>query len=105
MAWHPGLDAAALQQHLGSCGLADIVGVLSSSIARHAAYAAGGGDDPEVLKLYLRETLDLLRARRAGDIEAAERAFAVDASDENWQRLKALKEREALDGPIGGTGW
>jgi DNA primase len=103
--WHSGLDAAALQQHLGSCGFADLVGVLSSSIARHAAYAAGGGDDPDVIKLYLRETLDLLQARRAGDVEAAERAFAADASDENWQRLRALKEREVQDGPIGGTGW
>jgi DNA primase len=101
---HSGLDGEALQQHLRSCGFADSVGVLTSSIARHAAYAAGGGDDPDVIRLYLRETLDLLRARRAGDIEAAERAFVLDASDENWQRLKALKEREAQDGPIGGAG-
>jgi len=25
-------------------------------------------------------------------------------SDENWQRLKALKDREAQDGPVGGFG-
>ena len=50
----------------------------------------------------LKETLQFLRLRGAGDIDAAERAFAADPSEENWQRLKALKERDAQDGPIGG---
>ena len=53
----------------------------------------------------MTEMLQLLRAQGPGDVQAAERAFAADASDENWQRLKALKEREAQDGPIGGIGW
>jgi DNA primase len=99
---HPGLDANALQQHLALCGHAEILGTLAGTVARHAGFAAGGGDDPEVIRLGLTETLQLLRARHPGDREAASRAFATDASDENWQRLKALKDREAQDGPVGG---
>ncbi|MGC2415903.1 MAG: DNA primase [Stellaceae bacterium] len=99
---HPGLDASALQQHLANCGHAEILGTLTITVARHAGFAARGGDDPEVIRSGLTETLQLLRARHPGDRESASRAFGADASDENWQRLKALKDREALDGPVGG---
>src|SRR5712691_2961034 len=99
---HPGLDAKALQQHLALCGHTEILGTLASTVARHAGFAARGGDDPEVIRLGLTEILQLLRARQPTDREAASRAFAADASDENWQRLKALKDREAQDGPVGG---
>jgi DNA primase len=102
---HPGLDAGQLRQHLGLCGLADSIGVLTRRIAAHAGFAAGGGDDLELIRLGLEETLLLLRAQASGDLQAAERAFAADASEENWRRLNALKEREALDGPIGGSAW
>jgi len=101
----PGLDADGLRQHLADCGFAEAVGVLSLRMTHHAGFAAGGGDVPEVLKSGLTEMFQLLRGHGPSDIEAAERAFADDASDENWQRLKALKEREAQDGPIGGMGW
>lgn len=97
-----GLDAARLQQHLGSCGFADTVGALARAIAAHAGFATGGEDDPEMIRHGLNETLVLLRAQASGDLDAAERAFAADASDDNWRRLKALKEREAEDGPVGG---
>ena len=100
-----GLDAERLRQHLGSCGLADTVGVLTTTIAAHAKFAAAGGNDPEVIRQGLEETLRLLDAQGAGDLEAARQAFAADASPENWTRLQALKEREAQDGPIGGAGW
>jgi DNA primase len=100
-----GLDAERLRQHLGSCGLADTVGVLTTTIAAHAKFAAAGGEDPEVIRQGLEETLQLLNAQGAGDLEAARQAFAADASAENWTRLQALKEREAQDGPIGGAGW
>jgi DNA primase len=99
---HSGLDANALQQHLALCGHAEILNALANTIARHGAFAARGGDDPEVTRLGLTETLQLLRARGPGDREVAGRALAADMSDENWERLKALKDREALDGPIGG---
>jgi DNA primase len=99
---NPGLDANALRQHLELCGHADILRALTITVARHAGFAARGGDDPEVIRLGLTETLQLLRARHPSDREAASRAFGVDASDENWQRLKALKDREAQDGPVGG---
>jgi len=98
----PGLDAGALQQHLANCGHAEILGALSVTVTRHAGFAARGGDDPEVIRSGLTETLQLLRARHPSDRDLATRAFAADASDENWQRLKALKDREALDGPVGG---
>ena len=99
-----GLDAERLQQHLGSTGFADTVGALGKAIAAHAGFATGGEDDPELIRNGLGETLALLRAQAPGDLDAAERAFAADASDDNWQRLKALKEREAEDGPVGGLG-
>jgi DNA primase len=99
---HPGLDAGALQQHLANCGYAEILGTLTITVARHAGFAARGGDDPEVIRSGLTEILQLLRARHPSDRESASRAFGADASDENWQRLKALKDREALDGPVGG---
>ena len=101
---HPGLDASAFQQHLANCGHAEILSALSITVARHAGFAARGGDDPEVIRLGLTETLQLLRAQHPSDREAASRAFGADMSDENWQRLKALKDREAQDGPVGGFG-
>ena len=100
--WRPDLDGERLRQHLGQCGFADLVGALTANIAAHAGFASRGGDDPEVIRRGLKETLQFLRMRGAGDLDAAERAFAADPSDENWQRLKALKERDAQDGPIGG---
>jgi DNA primase len=102
---NPGLDAEGLRQHLALCGFAEAVGVLSLRMMHHAGFAAGGGDVPDVLKSGLTEMFQLLRGHGPSDLEAAERAFADNASDENWQRLKALKEREAQDGPIGGIGW
>ena len=99
---HPGLDADTLRQHLALCGHAELLGQLAGTVARHAGFAARGGDDPEVIRLGLTEILQLLRARHPSDREAATRALAADASDENWQRLKALKDREAQDGPVGG---
>ncbi|HVC51204.1 MAG TPA: DNA primase [Stellaceae bacterium] len=100
-----GLDAERFQQHLGSCGFADTIGHLTRTMAAHAGFAAGGGDDPDVIRLGLQETLRLLREQSAGDLEAAVRAFDADPSVENERRLLALKEREAQDGPVGGIGW
>jgi DNA primase len=99
---HPGLDATALEQHLASCGHAEILVALANTIARHAGFVARGGDDPEVIRLGLTETLQLLRAGAASDRQEAARALAAEVSEENWQRLKALKDREAQDGPVGG---
>ena len=100
---HPGLDADALHQHLAVCGHAEILSALTSTIGRHAGFAARGEDDPEVIRLGLKETLQLLHARSSpSEVDAAKQAFATDPSAENLQRLTALKEREFQDGPIGG---
>jgi DNA primase len=99
---NPGLDAEGLRQHLALCGHAEILSALTITVARHAGFAARGGDDLEVIRLGLTETLQLLRAHRPSERETVARAFGADASDENWQRLKALKDREAQDGPVGG---
>ncbi|HYU12151.1 MAG TPA: DNA primase, partial [Stellaceae bacterium] len=101
---HPALDDSTLHQHLALCGLAETAGVLSKIIAEHAGFAVRGGDDPEVIRRGLTEILQLLRARSPGDRETASLVLGADPSDENWQRLKALKDREALDGPVGGFG-
>ena len=101
---HPALDDAVLHQHLALCGLAETAGVLAKIIAEHAGFAVRGGDDPEVISRGLTEILQLLRARSPGDRETAGHVLGADPSDENWQRLKALKDREALDGPVGGFG-
>jgi DNA primase len=99
----PGLDADGLQQHLALCGHTAILSTLATTIGKHAGFAARGGDDPEVIRLGLKETLQLLQAGRSpSEVDAAKIAFAADPSAENLQRLTALKERELLDGPIGG---
>jgi DNA primase len=99
----PGLDADGLRQHLALCGHTAILSTLATTIGKHAGFAARGGDDPEVIRLGLKETLQLLQAGRSpSEVDAAKIAFAADPSAENLQRLTALKERELLDGPIGG---
>lgn len=101
----PGLDAEGLRQHLAICGFAEAVGVLSLRTSHHAGFAAVGGDVPEVLTSGLTEMVQLLRGHGQSDLEAAERAFATEPSEENEQRLRALKERELQDGPTGGSLW
>jgi DNA primase len=97
---HLGLDAEQFRQHLASSGHAGTIGVLTKTITVHAGFAAGGGDDPEVIRLGLEETLQLLRTNGSGDNAAA----VANPTDEDLQRIVALKEREVQDGPIGGTG-
>jgi DNA primase len=97
---HLGLDAEQFRQHLASCGHADTVSLLTKTITAHAGFAAGAGDDPEVIRLGLEETLQLLRANGSDDNAGS----VANPSDEDLQRVVALKEREAQDGPIGGTG-
>ena len=58
-----------------------------------------GGDDPDVIRLGLEETLQLLRTHAPADIAAA----LANPTDEDLHRVVALKEREAQDGPIGGS--
>jgi DNA primase len=98
-----GLDATALQQHLALGGHAGTLGAVGTTIAKHAGFTARGGDDPDVIRRGLRETLELLYAQDRGELAAAARIFAADPSDENWRRQHALKERELQDGPIGGS--
>jgi hypothetical protein len=98
----PGLDGQTLRQHLASCGHAETLGALAIATARHAGFAACGGDDPDVIRQGLRETVQFLQTNGRNDIEAARRAATADPSAENLRRLMALKERELQDGPIGG---
>ena len=53
-----------------------------------------------MIRLGLEETLQLLRANSPGDNAAT----VANPTDEDLQRVVALKEREAQEGPIGGTG-
>jgi DNA primase len=99
---NPGLDADAWRQHLASCGHAETLGTLAGTVAKHAGFAARGGDDPEVIRLGLTETLQLLRTRHASARDAASPALSADASDDDLRRLAALKERKLQDGPVGG---
>ena len=99
---HPGLDASGTHQHLALCGHTETLGALAITIAKHAGFASRGGDDPEVIRQGLRETLQLLDVKRSSEVDAATHAFATDPSVQNSQRLTALKERELQDGPIGG---
>ena len=99
----PGLDGQTLRQHLASCGHAQTLGALAIATARHAGFAVCRGDDPEVIRQGLKETLQLLQANGRSEIEAAGRAFAADPSAENARRLTALKERELQEGPVGGV--
>jgi len=99
-----GLDATSLEQHLALCGHAQIISTLAITLSRHAGFAAGGGDDLEVIRQGLKEILQLLNAQGRSDVDAAREAFAVDPSAENSQRLTAVKERQFQDGPVGGVG-
>ena len=58
------LDATALRQHLILRGHAEILGVMAITVERHAGFARRGGDDPEVIKQGLKETLQLLNAMK-----------------------------------------
>jgi len=98
----PGVDASLLQQHLALCGHATILSALAITVEKHAGFAARGGDDPEVIKQGLRETLQLLRAQGPSEVGTAREAFSAAPSVESSRRLTALKEREFQDGPIGG---
>ncbi|HTT80670.1 MAG TPA: DNA primase [Stellaceae bacterium] len=100
-----GLDAGAFRQHLALCGHTEIVGALAVTIAQHAGFAAGGGDDPDVINRGLRELLQILNAGRAEPREAAGRGAGTELSDDDLERLFAQKEHELQDGPIGGTEW
>jgi DNA primase len=99
---NPGLDANTLRQHLALCGHVETLGTLTGTVAKHAGFAARGGDDPEVIRLGLTETLQLLRARQRGAREPISPALTADASDDDLRRLAALKERKLQDGPVGG---
>ncbi|MGE5272131.1 MAG: DNA primase [Thiohalocapsa sp.] len=98
----PGLDAKALQQHLALCGHADILGTLAGTVARHAGFAARGGDDPEVIRLGLTETLQLLRTQHPGNRDTASPVLPAETSDDDLRRVAALTERKLQDGPVGG---
>jgi DNA primase len=98
----PGLDAQTLRQHLALCGHAQTLDALAIATARHAGFAVCRGDDPDVIRQGLRETLQLLHTPRS-EAEAAADAIAADPSDDNLRRLAALKERELQDGPVGGA--
>jgi DNA primase len=98
----PGLDAQTLRQHLALCGHAQTLGDLAIATSRHAGFAVCRGDDPDVIRQGLKETLQILQISR-GETEAEAEALAADPSDDNLRRLAALKERELQDGPIGGV--
>ena len=78
----PGLDAQTLRQHLALCGHAETLGALAIATARHAGFAVCGGDDPDVIRQGLKETLQLLQTGAAAN-EAAADAIAADPSDDN----------------------
>jgi DNA primase len=90
---HPGLDAEAFRQHLALCGHTELVGALAITIAKHGV-AARGGDDPDVIRRGLRETLLLL--------QACDRREVLIAGHENSQSLAGIEEREFALGPAGG---
>jgi DNA primase len=105
---HPGLDGEAFRQHLVLCGHTEIVDALAITIAKHAGFAAHGGNEPEVIERGLRETLLLLHAARPENgmrtnspapTEPADAEFA----DAELERLTALMEQKLQDAPIGGT--
>ena len=96
---HPGLDAEAFRQHLALCGHTEIVGALAITIAKHAGFAARGGNEPEVIERGLRETLALLQAAQP----AARAAGGAGApfADADLERLTAAIEHRLLDAPVG----
>jgi DNA primase len=98
----PDLDAEALHQHLGQSGFAETVGALSSRLLRHGLRMRYRSE-PAVNRFELAELFRELRS--SDDLETAVRAFALNPTEENWERLRALKEREWQSGDVEEEAW
>jgi DNA primase len=95
-----GLDAASLAHHLTLCGLADTVDRLIGPAAKPLErFARADAPLAEAEEGFLH-VLDRLRLRQVErELLAAENALAADFTDENLQRLRALKSQIASGGP------
>jgi DNA primase len=87
---HPGLDAAALRQHLERHGLATTVDRLMSPAVDHAGFLSSDADD-EAARLALLHVLKMIREEDQSDRISAADALAREVSAENWERYLALR--------------
>jgi DNA primase len=99
---YPDLDSPGIRAELGRNGLGETVGALAARLTRHGLSASRDGHDPSVIKAEIDQVLGLLLLRSAElekDIASASRAFEVNPTNENWERLRALIEsaRERLE--------
>ena len=98
----PGLDAQTLRQHLARAATQQTLGALAIATARHAGFAVCRGDDPDVIRQGLKETLQLLQTSRGEPRRRPMRSRPIRPTT-ICGALTALKERELQDGPIGGA--
>jgi DNA primase len=97
----PGLDAEGLRIHLGQNGFAMTVDAVSVALTDHAGFLPRVSDAASVRVSWAHVT----RMVRAGgpwgdrsELADAADALARDWSPEAWERLQALKGREAQEG-------
>jgi DNA primase len=97
-----GADSAVLQRHMDLNGLTEIVTRLYARFPYRTIRGAKTPEDVKEIKRELQEAVRSLSRSGVDELAAAEQALAGSTTDENWDRLKALKDREALENPTGG---
>ena len=87
----PNITSNEIRIHLSELGMGEALGGLNSQISRHGLSKISNIEEG------IEEALHLLTVDNQVDIENALRAWDADPTVENWERLRALKERDLFD--------
>lgn len=91
---HNSLDRATVQSHLEQSGLSSLAAQMHSIITRHGSRSADQDADPQTVREKWHELMMLHHKAEElkKELDAAERALLEDNSQQNFDRLKLLKE-------------
>ncbi len=91
---HNSLDRGSVQSHLEKSGLSSLAAQMHSIIARHGSRSADQDADPQTVRDKWHELMMLHHKAEElkRELDAAERALLEDNSQQNFDRLKLLKE-------------
>jgi DNA primase len=97
--WAPDIDSEGFKSHLKDLGFGAILERVLSAEVYEAAPFADPARAPDEVGREWRHSHDLLARRRVQlDVDQAERELAEDMTDENLNRLRALKRQVETDG-------